>query len=228
MANLINQIGGKFEEAQEDLRRIKVERKRAAAEAKKLMTSGQSLKCGIVIHSAAVACGGAGMMPIPVVDAVPISAVQISMVLALGGIFHQKITESAAKAVISSAAGTLLGRTAVKLIPGVGWFVSGTVAAALTEAIGWIVAKEYAQKKPTDSPTDASVDEDEQQTDPPISEESLQEWAQEFLKGEENIVDDSEDYDTLIKAIQKLMDSSLPIDSPLRNTYIELRQLRWK
>lgn len=228
MANLINQIGGKFEEAQEDLRRIKVERKRAAAEAKKLMTSGQSLKCGIVIHSAAVACGAAGMMPIPVVDAVPISAVQISMVLALGGIFHQKITESAAKAVISSAAGTLLGRTAVKLIPGVGWFVSGTVAAALTEAIGWIVAKEYAQKKPTDSPTDASVDEDEQQTDPPISEESLQEWAQEFLKGEENIVDDSEDYDTLIKAIQKLMDSSLPIDSPLRNTYIELRQLRWK
>ena len=228
MANLINQIGGKFEEAQEDLRRIKVERKRAAAEAKKLMTSSQSLKCGIVIHSAAVACGAAGMMPIPVVDAVPISAVQISMVLALGGIFHQKITESAAKAVISSAAGTLLGRTAVKLIPGVGWFVSGTVAAALTEAIGWIVAKEYAQKKPTDSPTDASVDEDEQQTDPPISEESLQEWAQEFLKGEENIVDDSEDYDTLIKAIQKLMDSSLPIDSPLRNTYIELRQLRWK
>ena len=228
MANLINQIGGKFEEAQEDLRRIKVERKRAAAEAKKLMTSSQSLKCGIVIHSAAVACGAAGMMPIPVVDAVPISAVQISMVLALGGIFHQKITESAAKAVISSAAGTLLGRTAVKLIPGVGWFVSGTVAAALTEAIGWIVAKEYAQKKPTDSPTDASVDEDEQQTDPPISEESLQEWAQEFLKGEKNIVDDSEDYDTLIKAIQKLMDSSLPIDSPLRETYIELMQLLFK
>lgn len=228
MANLIDQIGDKIEEEQENLRRIRAEQKRAAAEAKKLMTSSQSVKCSVVIHSASIACGAAGALPIPAVDAVPISAGQISMVLALGGIFHQKITRSAAKAVITSAAATLLGRTAVKLIPGVGWVVSGAVAAALTEAIGWIVAKEYAQKKPTDSPTDATVDEDEQQIDPPISEESLQDWAQEFLKDEKNIVDDREDYDALMEAIKELMDSSLPIDSPLRKTYVDLNMLKLK
>ncbi len=70
-------IRDKFEETQEDLRRIKVERKRAAAEAKKLMTSKQFLKCGIIIHTASAAVAAAGMIPIPVADAVPISAAQI-------------------------------------------------------------------------------------------------------------------------------------------------------
>lgn len=70
-------IRDKFEETQEDLRRIKVERKRAAAEAKKLMTSKQFLKCSIIIHTESAAAAAAGMIPIPVADAVPISAAQI-------------------------------------------------------------------------------------------------------------------------------------------------------
>lgn len=52
-------------------------------EAGKLMTEDQITKCNIAIHAAAVAAGGAGFIPIPVADAIPISAAQVTMVGAL-------------------------------------------------------------------------------------------------------------------------------------------------
>ncbi len=114
-------------------------------EAGKLMTSDQMTKCNAAIHTASVAAGAAGVIPIPVADAVPISGVQVTMVLALGKIFDQKITESAAKGLIGAAASTFIGRTLVKLIPVVGWVASAGVAAGVTEAIGWTIAVDFAK-----------------------------------------------------------------------------------
>ena len=114
-------------------------------EAGKLMTEDQIGKCNAAIHIASVASGASGAIPIPVADAVPISAAQISMVIALGKIFNQEITSSVAKGIIGAAASTFVGRNLVKLIPIVGWAASAVVAAGVTEAIGWIVATDMAK-----------------------------------------------------------------------------------
>lgn len=113
-------------------------------EAGKLMTKSQLTKCNIAIHTASVASGAAGAIPIPVADAIPITGVQVTMVITLGKVFNQQITESAAKGLIGAAASTLVGRSLVKFIPVAGWIVSAGVAAAVTEAIGWSVAVDFA------------------------------------------------------------------------------------
>lgn len=113
-------------------------------EAGKLMTEDQMRKCNVAIHTAATASGAAGAIPIPVADAIPITAAQVTMVIALGAIFDQKITESAAKGLIGAAATTFVGRNLVKLIPIAGWIASAAVAAGVTEAIGWTVAVDFA------------------------------------------------------------------------------------
>lgn len=113
-------------------------------EAGKLMTEDQIVKCNLAIHTAATASGAAGAIPIPVADAVPITAAQIAMVLALGKVFEQEITDSAAKGLIGAAASTFVGRNLVKLIPVAGWIASAAVAAGVTEAIGWTIAVDFA------------------------------------------------------------------------------------
>ena len=114
-------------------------------EAGKLMTKAQMKECNAAIHIAAAVSGAAGAIPIPVADAIPITGAQVLMVLALGKVFGQKITESAAKGLIGAAASTLVGRNLVKLIPVAGWFISAGVAAGVTEAIGWTIAVDFAK-----------------------------------------------------------------------------------
>ena len=114
-------------------------------EAGKLMTEDQIVKCNVAIHTAAVAAGASGVIPIPVADAIPMSATQITMVVALGKIFGQKITDSAAKGLLSAAASTLVGRELFKLIPIIGWITSAGIAAGVTEAIGWTLAVDFAK-----------------------------------------------------------------------------------
>lgn len=115
-------------------------------EAKSLMSKDQLRKCGMIIHSSAVATGAEAFVPIPFADAIPISATQIAMVFGLGKIFDQKLSETAAKGIIAAAASTIVGRTAVKLIPVAGWIASSAVATGITEAIGWTVAVDFANQ----------------------------------------------------------------------------------
>lgn len=114
-------------------------------EAGKLMTEKQIGQCNAAIHTASVAAGASGAIPIPVADAIPISAAQVTMVFALGKIFDQEITSSAAKGAIAAAASTFVGRNLIKLIPIAGWIVSAGVAAGVTEAIGWTNAVDMAK-----------------------------------------------------------------------------------
>lgn len=114
-------------------------------EAGNLMTDEQLGECSAAIHLASIASGASGFIPVPVADAVPISAAQVTMVIALGKIFDQEITSAAAKGLVGAAAATFVGRNLVKMIPIVGWGVSAAVAAGVTEAIGWTVAVDMAQ-----------------------------------------------------------------------------------
>lgn len=113
-------------------------------EAGNLMTKEQIVKCNIIIHTASVASGAAGGIPIPVADALPITTAQITMALALGKVFNQDITKATAHGMIAAAASTFVGRNLIKMIPIAGWFASATVAAGVTEAIGWTIAVDFA------------------------------------------------------------------------------------
>ena len=127
----------------EDYKKVLSEKKQ---EADDLMTSEQKNACSVAIHTASVAAGAAGAIPIPVADALPISGAQITMAIALGKIFDQQLSETAAKALIGAAGSTLVGRSLVKLIPVAGWIASAGVAAGVTEAIGWSLAVDFARK----------------------------------------------------------------------------------
>lgn len=108
-------------------------------------------KCHIAIHSATTAATAAGAIPIPMSDAIPITAAQIGMIISLGKIFGITLSQAAAKSIASVAvtqhAGRAIFTNILKAIPGVGTVVGGvvgaTTAAALTEALGWIVADDF-------------------------------------------------------------------------------------
>lgn len=194
-------------------------------EAKKLMNGEELKKCNAAIHTASIASGAAGVIPIPVMDAVPITAVQITMVLALGKIFEQNVTEAAAKGLIGAAASTLVGRSLVKFIPIVGWGVSAAVAAVVTEVIGWTIAVDFAKNARKDQKYYQSVPDESIEIEDKIKE--LNETADMFLNAENGATDDylnREKLDKLLKDIENILDV-IKDDDPLRDKYDKLSDI---
>ncbi|MCK8059718.1 MULTISPECIES: YcjF family protein [unclassified Fusibacter] len=114
------------------------------------ITLKQAVLCHGVIHSAAVACYTIGFIPIPLVDTVPMTATQVTMIISLGKIFNNKLTKSDAQVILKTASAALAGRAltknVLKFIPGIGWTINGTIAGTITEILGWTVANEFAEK----------------------------------------------------------------------------------
>lgn len=113
------------------------------------MTSRESGLCNGIIHvaSAATAGIGAGLAQIPISDNVIITPIQTMMAVSLGKVFGITLDRSGAKAAVASAMAAQIGRAASQVligwVPGVGNVVNAVTAASLTEAIGWIMAKEF-------------------------------------------------------------------------------------
>ena len=98
----------------------------------------------------AVAAAAAGAIPIPMSDAIPITAAQVAMIISLGKVFGISLSQSAAKSiasvVVTQQAGHAIFANILKCIPGggvAGAVVGATTAATLTEALGWIVADDF-------------------------------------------------------------------------------------
>lgn len=108
-------------------------------------------KCHRAIHTATTASAAAGAIPIPMSDAIPITAAQIGMVIALGKIFGVTLSQAAAKSIVGVGLTQQVGRAVfsnvLKAIPGAGSVVGGvvgaTTAAGITEALGWIIADDF-------------------------------------------------------------------------------------
>lgn len=108
-------------------------------------------KCHAAIHTATAASAAAGAIPIPMSDAIPITAAQISMIISLGRAFGITLSETAAKSIIGVGLTQQAGRTVVsgllKMIPGAGTLVGGMIgastAAAMTEALGWVIVSDF-------------------------------------------------------------------------------------
>jgi uncharacterized protein (DUF697 family) len=128
---------------------LKKERSGLKQQSAKLMDPQQLERCNAVIHTATAASAAAGAIPIPIADAIPITAAQVTMVIALGSIFDVKITKGAANTILTGVAAPIIGRTIassfLKFIPVAGWIASAALAALITEVIGWTVAADFAK-----------------------------------------------------------------------------------
>lgn len=209
-------------------------------QAERLMNKSQLAKCNIAIHAAAATSATAGAIPIPVADAVPITASQVTMVMALGKIFDAHVTESVAKGLIGAAASTFVGRSLVKMIPVIGWGISAAVAAGVTEAIGWTIAvdfakdaknrweKEHMATRNFPLQNDASETEEANTTDenngtdaPEGFKDNLKRRAEPFLSGEKKRSEFENEFSALLSDFEKILDS-LPHCDSLRKIYDDL------
>lgn len=117
-------------------------------------------KCQVAIHSATATAAAAGAIPIPMSDAVPITAAQIGMIIALGNAFGVTLSEAAAKSIASVTLTQQAGRAVVsgilKSFPVVGTIIGGVIsastAAVLTEMLGWIVADDFYRMSQGEEP----------------------------------------------------------------------------
>lgn len=113
------------------------------------MTSAQKKKCHAIIHTASTAAAGvgAGLAQIPGSDNAVITPIQLTMTLSLGKVFAKNLSESMALAAMGSIAASGVGRAAsqflVGWIPGVGNIINAGTAAAITESMGWLIAREF-------------------------------------------------------------------------------------
>ena len=114
-----------------------------------MMNKEQKRNCEYIIHSAALAAGAIGGLPVPGSDAVGLLGIQAAMVLALAEVFEYPMTKAAAETIakqaIVSSTGKLIASNLTKMIPGVGSVVCASVAAGLTEAFGWEQARCFSK-----------------------------------------------------------------------------------
>jgi uncharacterized protein (DUF697 family) len=104
-----------------------------------------------IIHAAALATAGvgAGLAQLPGSDASVIVPIQVTMVISLSKVFNRPIKEGVAKSLIMQTTATMVGRGVSQFL--VGWIpvagnaINATTAFAITEALGWIIANEFAQ-----------------------------------------------------------------------------------
>ena len=93
---------------------------------------------------------GAGLVPVPLLDLVAVSAVQLDMCRQLANNYDIEFKEEIGKSVISSIAGTAVARygaSLVKTIPGIGSILGGISMSALsggtTYAIGQVFKRHF-------------------------------------------------------------------------------------
>lgn len=152
------------------------------------ISKDQKIKCNAIIHGASVSAGaaGTGLAQIPLADSAIITPIQIGMIVALGKVFDQEISKSAAKAILTGMAAAFAGRgisqVLVGWIPGVGNAVNAATAATITEAVGWMAVDNFskdaykdiiAQNPMTDDEREENAKEEdekkEQDKDKPLS-----------------------------------------------------------
>lgn len=113
------------------------------------MTREQRKQCNTIIHTASVAAGavGAGTAQIPMADSAAIVPIQLGMTLALAKVFGVNLNSAAVKSALASKLATVIGQTAAAALPGMipiaGNLIKASVAAGVTETMGWMMANGF-------------------------------------------------------------------------------------
>lgn len=102
------------------------------------MTNQKAKHAETVIRNHVLFSMGAGVIPIPFVDIVAVSAMQLDMIRQLCKVYDQDFAETQGKAIVSSLTTATLARAGAaslaKLVPIVGSFIGGVTNAALAGA----------------------------------------------------------------------------------------------
>lgn len=110
-------------------------------------------KCHAIIHAAAVAAGGIGATTaqIPGGDIVPITAIQITMVISLGQVFDKELSREQARDILTTlgmgAVGKAVARQIAGLIPIFGNIIKSGTAFSLTETLGWDTVRKFEEEE---------------------------------------------------------------------------------
>ncbi|PWA10642.1 GTP-binding protein [Pueribacillus theae] len=99
------------------------------------------------IVAAGVSAGAIGAVPIPGSDVVPLTALQVGLLLKLSALYGKQLSLKDAKDLIIITAAKTVGQTlyrqVVKFIPGAGSAAGGVIASSLTLALGYGVKHAY-------------------------------------------------------------------------------------
>ena len=99
------------------------------------------------IVGAGVSAGIIGASPIPGSDVVPLTSLQVGLIIKLSKLYDKPLSKKAAKDMIVITATQTVGHTiyrqALKFIPGAGSIIGGTVATAMTVSLGYGVKYSY-------------------------------------------------------------------------------------
>jgi GTP-binding protein Era len=99
------------------------------------------------IIGAGVSAGVIGASPIPGSDIIPLTSLQVGLIIKLSKLYDKPLSKKAAKDMIVITATQTIGHTlyrqALKFIPGAGSVIGGTVASAMTLALGYGVRYAY-------------------------------------------------------------------------------------
>lgn len=115
-----------------------------------LLASNMADKSSIAkrwILAAGASAAAIGAAPIPGADFVPLTTLQVGMLLKLSALYGKKVTKDRAKELIIATVVGNIGKTAfrqiVKVIPGAGMVVAASVAGSMTVALGFAVRYMY-------------------------------------------------------------------------------------
>jgi uncharacterized protein (DUF697 family) len=96
--------------------------------------------------------GVAGLIPVPIVDAVAVGGLQIQMVRRLSQIYDVEFSENRGKALVASLAGSLIPATSgigaasmLKAVPIIGTIAGGFVMPALSAGATFAIGKAFIQ-----------------------------------------------------------------------------------
>lgn len=125
--------------------------RRAWANAQKASLSLKREQAMEVIKQTVALAFGAGYNPLPMSDSLVLAPIQLSMFVRITNVYGINMTKSLAASVASSLLGiagaTVVGRSVVanliKLIPGVGTMVGGTISGGTAAALTWGLGRTY-------------------------------------------------------------------------------------
>jgi len=115
----------------------------------------RSLSAENLIKNYVIASTAAGTVPVPLFDIAAVAGIQIRMIQKLSQLYEKDFSEHAARNIISALAGGVLsygggyvlGASAFKLIPGIGWMIGmaslPVVSGATTYAVGRVMANHF-------------------------------------------------------------------------------------
>lgn len=99
------------------------------------------------INTAAVSAAGVGAIPIPGSDFVPLTTIQVGLMIRLATLYDKPMSKKAAKefaiATVTGNIGKTIFRQVVKIIPGAGSVAAAGVAGSMTYALGQAVKYAY-------------------------------------------------------------------------------------